>query len=192
MDTTCANSVTETEFREVRLAKLRQNKVFEPGIGEVEGFEACLQLKEDHIPVNRKARTVPYALKEKIESTIDRMVDNGILVQVKNSQYASPIVPVEKDDGTVQICGDYKSTLNPNLETKQYPLPTVECFQTVCDGQKFSKLDIRQAYSNLKLKEGDQKHTTINTTKGLHRWTRLPCGISSSTAIFQQKMYQGF
>ena len=168
MDTTCANSVTETEFREVRLAKLRQNKVFEPGIGEVEGFEACLQLKEDHIPVNRKARTVPYALKEKIESTIDRMVDNGILVQVKNSQYASPIVPVEKDDGTVQICGDYKSTLNPNLETKQYPLPTVECFQTVCDGQKFQKLDIRQAYSNLK----------------------LPYGISSSTAIFQQKMYQ--
>ena len=55
-------------------------------------------------------------------------------------------------------------------------------------GQVFSKLDIRQAYNNLKLRESDQKLTTINTSKGLFVWTRLPYGISSSTAIFQQSM----
>ena len=41
-------------------------------------------------------------------------------------EYASPIVPVIKSDGTVRVCGYYKSTLNFNLDTKQYPLPTVE------------------------------------------------------------------
>ena len=186
----CQSQVSETSRGE-RLAKIRESKVFEPGIGEVVGFEACLQLKEDQKPVFRKARTVPYALKEKIEAKLDKMVDDGILAPVDSSQYASPIVPVEKDDGTVRICGDYKSTLNPNLETKQYPLPTVEeCFQPMHGGKKFSKLDISQAYNNVKLRQSDQKLTTINTTKGLFVWTRLPFGISSSTAIFQQKMDQ--
>lgn len=48
---------------------MQQSKVFETGVGEVVGYEAQLQLKDDHKPVFRKARTVLYALKEKIEET---------------------------------------------------------------------------------------------------------------------------
>ena len=176
---------TDKKSREARLAKLRQSKVFEPGIGEVVGYEAQLELKEDF----RKARTVPYALKERIEETIDKMVADKILTPVDHSQFASPIVPVLKPDSTVRICGDYKSTLNINLETKQYPLPTVdECFHPMRGGKQFSKLDIRQAYNHLALREADKKLTTINTTKGLLIWNRLPYGVSSATAIFQQTM----
>ena len=175
--------------RESRLAKMQQSKVFETGIGEVVGYEAQLQLKDDHKPVFRKARTVPYALKEKIEETLDKMVEDKILTPVEHSQFASPIVPVLKPDSTVRICGDYKSTLNPQLETKQYPLPCVdECFHPMRGGQQFSKLDIRQAYNHLPLREEDKKLTTINTPKGLYVWNRLPYGISSATAIFQQTM----
>ena len=130
-------------------------------------------------------------MKEKIEATLEKMTKDNILKPADNSQYASPIVPVEKKDGTVRIGGDYKATLNPNLVTKQYPLPTGEkCFQPMVGGQKFSKLDIRHAYNNIKLRESDQKLTTINRSKGLFAWNRLPYGISSSTAIFQQTMDQ--
>ena len=123
----------------------------------------------------RKARTVPYALKEKIEETLDKMVEDKILTPVEHSQFASPIVPVLKPDSTVRICGDYKSTLNPQLEAKQYPLPCVdECFHPMRGGQQFSKLDIRQAYNHLPLREEDKKLTTINTPKGLYVWNRLP------------------
>ncbi|KAL5267338.1 hypothetical protein ACHWQZ_G004399 [Mnemiopsis leidyi] len=175
--------------RESRLAKMQQSKVFETGVGEVVGYEAQLQLKDDHKPVFRKARTVPYALKEKIEETLDKMVEDKILTPVEHSQFASPIVPVLKPDSTVRICGDYKSTLNPQLEAKQYPLPCVdECFHPMRGGQQFSKLDIRQAYNHLPLREEDKKLTTINTPKGLYVWNRLPYGISSATAIFQQTM----
>lgn len=134
-------------------------------------------------------RSVPYAMKEKIEVTLDKMTKDRILEPIDSSDYASPIVPVEKEDGTVRICDDYKATLNPNILTKHYPLPTIEeCLHPLMDGQKFSKLDIRQAYNNVKLRESDQKLTTANTSKGLFVWTRLPYGISLSTAIFQQTM----
>ena len=188
-DTECDRSFDNKESRETRLAKLYQSKVFKPGVGEVVGYEAQLQLKEDSKPVFRKARTVPYALKEKIEETIDQMVEDKILTPVDHSQFASPIVPVIKPDSSVRICGDYKSTLNPNLETKQYPLPTVdECFHPMRGGVQFSKLDIRQAYNHLRLRQEDKLLTTINTTKGLYIWNRLPYGVSSATAIFQQTM----
>ena len=159
----------------------------------MKGYIASLKLKEDAIPVFRKARSVPYALRDKVGVTLDKMEADGILRKVEYSEYDSPIVPVIKSDGTVRVCGDYKSTLNPNLDTKQYPLPTVEeCFYPMSGGKKFTKLDIRQAYNNLILREEDQQLTTINTHKGLYVWTRLPYGISSSSALFQSTMDRVF
>ena len=108
-----------------------------------------------------------------------------------SSPISSPIVPLSKPDGSVRICGDYKHTLNPILDTKQYPLPTTEeCFYPMKNGDKYSKIDIRAAYNHLKLREKDQILTTIATPQGLFKWSRLPFGVSSATAIFQNTMDQ--
>ena len=89
----------------------------------------------------------------------------------------------------MRVCGDYKSTLNPNLEAKEYPLPTTEeCFQPLAGGQKFTRLDIRQAYNNLILPERDRLLTTINTHLGLFAWNKLPYGVKVGTAIFQERI----
>ena len=174
-----------------RLEKIKQSPIFSPGLGDVVGYEASLQLKPEARAVYKRARPVPYAQKEQISAKLEEMERQGVLKRVDHSKFASPMIPVTKNDGDIRICGDYKPTLNPNLETKQYPLPTVEeCFQPMVGGQKFTKLDIRQAYNNLRLRDCDQLLTTMNTCKGLYAWTRLPYGISSSTAIFQQVMDQ--
>ena len=89
----------------------------------------------------------------------------------------------------MRVCGDYKSTLNPNLEAKEYPLTTTEeCFQPLAGGQKFTRLDIRQAYNNLILPERDRLLTTINTHLGLFAWNKLPYGVKVGTAIFQERI----
>ncbi len=153
------------------------------------GYEACLDLKVETKPKFCKARPVPFALKEKMGETLDKGEASGILVKVDSSEYASPAVPVLKDDHTVRVCGDYKSTLNPSLDTKVYPLPTVEdCFTEMIGGDRFSKIDIKQAYNNIPLRKSDQILTTMNTHKGLYKWTRLPYGVSSSSAIFKSVM----
>ena len=92
-----------------------------------------------------------------------------------------------KPDGSVQVCGNYKVTLNPCLEVNQYPLPHIEkCFQAMNGGKKFTKLDLAQAYNQVQLEEASRELTVINTHKGLYCWKRLPYGVASSPAIFKK------
>ena len=72
---------------------------------------------------------------------------------------------------------------------KHHPLPTTEeCFASVSGGEKFSVIDIKQAYNNVELSTEDQLITTMNTHMGQYVWTCLPYGINSSAAIFQNLM----
>ena len=150
-----------------------------------------LDLKHDSRPKYCKPRPIPFAIKERVGKAIEKMVETGMWKPINHSEYASPIVPVIKSDGSIRLCGDYKSTVNPNLDTTVYPLPSIEdCLSEMVNGELFTKLDIRQAYNNLCLNEEDQKLITVNTHKGLFVPTRLPYGISSAGAIFQRKMDQ--
>ena len=73
-----------------------------------------------------------------------------------------------------------QSTLNPALDTKTYPLPTVEeCFAWMVGRQLFRKFDIKSTYNNLLLRKCDQALMTMNTQLGLLMWTRLPLGINN-------------
>ena len=96
---------------------------------------------------------------------------------------------VPKKDGRFRLCGDYKATVNYALTVDQYPLPKPEdLFATLSNGQEFSKLDLSQAYLQLKLDELSRPYTTINTHQGLYQYTRLPFGIASALAIFKRLM----
>ena len=70
--------------------------------------------------------------------------------------------------GGVRICGDFKVTINPVLRTVQYPLPRIEdIFSSLAGGEKFSKIDLSQAYLQMEVEESSRKLLTINTHMGL-------------------------
>ena len=57
---------------------------------------------------------------------------------------------VPKKDKLVQICGDYKVKVNPELQAEQYPSRSIEdILKRLAGGQRFSKIDRRQAYHQL-------------------------------------------
>ena len=76
-------------------------------------------------------------------------------------------MPVAKSNGTVRICGDYKTTVNPQLQTEEHPLPrTDNIFAKLAGGQKFTKVDLRQAYHQMEVEEESEEYLTINTHQG--------------------------
>ena len=167
----------------------KYHEVFQGGLGTLKGIQARLQVKPNAVPKFFKARAVPFALREAVEKELDRLEQDGVIKKVDHSEWAAPIVVVPKGDGRIRICGDYKVTVNSVLDVDQYPLPKPEdLFASLVGGQKFSKLDLSQAYQQICLEDESQKFVTINTHKGLYRYARLPFGVASAPALFQRTM----
>ena len=169
---------------------LEQNReVFQQGLGKIKGIEAKLHVDTQAKPLYFKARSVPLALKQKVEKELERLKEQDVITPVPFSEWATPIVPVVKSDGNVRVCGDYKLTANKVSNTEMYPLPKIEeIFASLSGGQTFSKLDLSHAYLQVPLAEESQKYLVINTHKGLYAYKRLPFGVASAPAIFQRIM----
>ncbi len=84
-----------------------------------------------------------YALCKKVEDELNRLQDLKIIEPVQFSDWAAPIIPVLKNDGTVRICGDYKITINKAAKLDKYPIPRIEdLFAKLAGGKSFTKLDL--------------------------------------------------
>ena len=163
--------------------------VFQDELGLAETFTAKIHVDPEAEPRFRKARPVPYSQRSNVHAEIDRLQEEGIIEPVEFSEWAAPIVSVTKPNGSFRICGDYKVTVNSVSKLDKYPLPRIEdLFSQLEGGKMYSKLDLAHAYQQIPLDEASKKYTTINTTKGLYQFTRLPFGISSAPAIFQRIM----
>ena len=73
------------------------------------------------------------------------------------------------------------------MSSTVFPIPTPdELFAAMEGGQKFSKIDLSQAYMQVVLDDDSRKYLVLNTRKGLMEPTRMPYGIKPATAIFQR------
>ena len=161
--------------------------IFSSELGTMKNEKAKIYLKPNSIPKFLRACPVPYALKNKIELEIERMVKNNILEPVDVSELATPILPVIKEDSSIQICGDYKMTVNQVSQLDNYPILKIETlFAEIWDCKKFAKLDLKYAYQQMLSDKSSQELLTINTHLGLFKPTRLVFETKSATGIFQR------
>jgi hypothetical protein len=166
----------------------RYEELFSDGLGRYRGGKAKLRVRSEAAPVFHRARPLPYALRERVDAELDGMLRAGVIEPVDCSDWASPLVPINKPDGSLRICADYKTTLNPHLLVDRYPLPKIEDVLVNLNGNMyFSKIDLSQAYNQIELDES-KRYTVVNTHRGLFQYNRLVYGLSSSVGIFQRIM----
>ena len=73
----------------------------------------------------------------------------------------------------------------------QYPIPLIdELFTRLNKGQRFTKLDLSDAYLQLELDDHSKELTVINTPFGLFCYDRMPFGIANAPAVFQKTIDQ--
>ena len=83
---------------------------------------------------------------------LDWLQAQGIIEPVQFSEWAAPIVPVIKNDGSVRICGDYKVTVNRVAKLDKYPLPLIDdLFASLAGGKRFTTLGLSHAYQQIEL-----------------------------------------
>lgn len=155
----------------------------------IKNYKAKIILKDDATPRFLKARSLPYAVREKVDTELIKMEQDGVITKVETSEWASPLVVVPKPNGKVRITGDFKDTVNNQLHITQYPIAAPDdIFSSMSNCTVFSKLDGVNAYHQMELEEHCKKFLVINTHRGLYRYNVLPQGIASSPAIFQEFM----
>ena len=165
----------------------KHSHVFQEGLGKLMNVKVKLSIDPTVTPKFHKARSLPFALKEKVEAELQRLKEQGNISPVTYSDWAAPIVPVMKQNGNVRICGDYRVTVNQAIKIDSYPLPRIEeLFAKLSGGKYFSRLDLSQAYLQLQLDDDSKKLVTVNTQRGLYQYHRLPFGVSAAPGVFQR------
>ena len=79
---------------------------------------------------------------------------------------------------------------NTQFNIPQYPISLPDyVFVKLQRSKRFNKLDSMNAHQKLPLEPDSQRFVTINTHCGLYWYKRLPFGIASFPAIFQQTSF---
>ena len=91
------NQVTSQVYKKV-IDKYPE--VFKDELGTLQGTRAKIHVDPQVIPKFFKPRSVPYILHEGVEKELDRLLSEGIKEPVQFSDWAAPIVPIVKEDGT--------------------------------------------------------------------------------------------
>ncbi|XP_031357014.1 uncharacterized protein K02A2.6-like isoform X2 [Photinus pyralis] len=164
-------------------------EVFCGNLGAYRGPPVSFSVDASVKPILLRARKVPFALKDKIERELDKLISQGVLEPISYPRWGTPIVTVCKGNGEVRICGDYRSTLNRALRPEPYPVPSVQgILSALAGGKVFAKLDLAQAYLQLSVDREAAEAQTIITHKGVFKCNRLQFGISVAPQIFQKFM----
>lgn len=158
-------------------------------LSAIKDLQAKLILKSNASPVFIRARPMPFKLPPLVEKELNALENAGIISKVATSKWATPIVPIIKSNGQVRICGDYKSTVNPQLLMDDHSLSTIdELLAKLTNGKIFSKIDLKQAYLQLEIAPDHRECLTIRTCKGLYQVNRLMYGIASGPTIWQREI----
>lgn len=161
--------------------------MFKEELGQLKGTTKNIHVNPEAQPRFYKPQRLPFAVKPLVEAELQRLVEEKIIEPVQFSEWAAPIVPVKKPDGSIRICGDYKLTVNRASSVEQYPIPKVDdLFAQLAGGQKFSKLGTRISRSCLTKVQRNMSLSIVY--KGLYTYCRLPFGVASSPDIFQRTM----
>lgn len=169
----------------------KHSKLFENRLGKMTQAKAHISVKEGAKPVTTRPYKVPYAMRGQVEQELDRLQKCGVLTPIEHSEWSTGIVAIPKKDGSVRICGNYKTTVNPVLD--QVPPPNInveDILANLSGGIVFSTLDLAHAYNQIELDEESKKFLVISTYKGLFRQNRLVFGITSAPAIWQNTIEQ--
>jgi hypothetical protein len=101
------------------------------------------------------------------------------------SSWLNPVRPVEKKDGTIRLCIDFRH-LNKLVKKNQYSLPRITDILERLKGQRFfSTLDIKEAYYNMEIRNCDKYKTAFRVGHKLYQWKRMPMGFKNAPGIFQ-------
>lgn len=129
-----------------------------------------------------------YSLSRPERDAMERYIAESLaagLIRPSSSPVAAGFFFVDKKDGSLRPCIDFRG-LNQITVKNKYPLPLLSSAFELLQGMTvFTKLDLRNAYHLVRIREGDEWKTAFNTHQGHFEYLVMPFGLTNAPAVFQ-------
>lgn len=155
-----------------------------PSIPPDRKIEHVIDTANAQLIANPAYRMSPREL-DTLRAQLSSLTEKG-LIRPSMSPWSSPVVFVNKKDGTLRLCVDYRA-VNAVTVRNRFPLPRLdECFDRLSNAKFFSKIDLQQGYHQVRIRDTDIPKTAFSTRYGHFEFRVLPFGLCNAPSTFQK------
>ena len=147
-------------------------------------IDHTIKLQEGASPPAKRAYGMSRDQAAVVKAYVDEMLGKGY-IRPSTSPYAAPVLIVQKPDGGLRICIDYRA-LNALTIKNRNATPLIrETMARLCQAKVFTKFDIIAAFNEIRMAKGDEEKTAFLTRYGLFEYTVMPFGLCNAPSTFQ-------
>jgi len=147
-------------------------------------YDHAIDLKEGGTPPWGPIYPLNEMELDELRKWLKKMIEMGAVRQSKSS-CTSPMLFIPKGHGHgLHLCIDYRG-INKVTVPNRYPLPNMdELKERVQESKCFTKIDLKNGYHLIRIKEGDEWKTAFRCRYGLYEYTVMPFGLVNAPATF--------
>uniref|UniRef100_A0A8C4DQ98 ribonuclease H n=1 Tax=Dicentrarchus labrax TaxID=13489 RepID=A0A8C4DQ98_DICLA len=142
-------------------------------------YDCAIDLLPGTSPPKGRLYSLSAPERKAMEEYIQDSLAAGI-IRPSSSPAGAGFFFVDKKDKSLRPCIDYRG-LNDITVKNRYPLPLLStAFELLQGATVFSKLDLRNAYHLVGIREGDEWKTAFNTPTGHYEYLVMPFGLTNA------------
>lgn len=185
-DLNFGENLDHCQKQEVRKIFIKYENVFTNKPGHCTLTEHSIRTTTE-TPIFQRPYRIPEAKQAAVKDAIEEMLKQR-QIQPSNSPWSSPVVLVNKPDGTIRICIDYRK-LNEITVSDAYPVPRIsDILEKVGNAKFLSHFDLTKGYWQVPLSEDSREKSAFVTPYGLYEFLVMPFGMKTSPATFIRLM----
>lgn len=139
-------------------------------------------------PVRPRQRPLSPYDQHLLRLQVREWIHRQVIEPIKTQELNNNIVLAAKKNGTWRVCDDCTPV---NAVTKDYdwPLPRLQDIRHQVRGSLyFSRLDLKDAFFRIRVPAPYRRYTAFTCDGQQYQFTRMPFGLKTAPAIFQQFM----
>ena len=146
-------------------------------------LDFTIELVPGAVPSSKAPYRMNILELNELKSQLKELIDKNY-IRSSVSPSGTPVLFVKKNDGTLQLCIDYRQ-LNKMTIKNRYLLPHIDdLFDQLRGEMVFSKIDLRFGYHQVQIKDEDIFKTTFRTRYGHYEFVIMPFGLTNAPTIF--------
>jgi hypothetical protein len=140
----------------------------------------------DSLPNKEVYRLTPQE-NEEVKRQVQDLMDKGLVREILSLCVVPTVLSLKKDEGWRMFTDSRE--INKITIRYRFPLPMMDDLMDCLSGANFfSKIDLKNEYHHIHMREGDEWKTTFKTNGGLYEWLVMMFGLTNTLSTFMRLM----